>query len=139
MCGLRLLFSHTQHTYAHTPHHNPVSAASLRQIFRGAQFNLRRDVPSSVHLQQARSIMSSLSDMPTLEMTPEELGGMTAKQNKKTACPTPTPKGYRALGLEITPTSWKKDLSKCNVCGESRSSLVWSSFKGRSALLLPSQ
>lgn len=62
---------------------------------------------------------------PTLEMTPEELGGTTARQNKRTACPTPTPKGYRALGLEINPTSWKeKDLSKCSVCGESWSSLV---------------
>lgn len=55
--------------------------------------------------------------VPILEMTPEELGGATARQSKKTC---PTPKGYRALGLQITPTSWKVDLSKCNLCGESR-------------------
>lgn len=65
--------------------------------------------------------MSSSPAMPTLEMTPEELGGVTAAQNK-TTCATPTPKGYRAIALEITPTTWKADLSKCNVCGESR---VW--------------
>jgi len=37
---------------------------------------------------------------------------------KRTPCVTPTPKGYRAIELEINPSTWKPDLSKCKVCGE---------------------
>ena len=36
----------------------------------------------------------------------------------KGATPCATPKGYRAIELEINPSTWKPDLSKCKVCGE---------------------
>lgn len=67
--------------------------------------------------------MSSAASAPAAAM-PNKLGltldedtaGVPPTGQNRTPCETP--KGYRAIPLDITPTTWKADLSKCNVCGE---------------------
>ncbi|CBJ33860.1 conserved unknown protein [Ectocarpus siliculosus] len=39
-----------------------------------------------------------------------------AKQQQTKPCATP--RGFREIPLQITPSTWKTDLTKCNVCGD---------------------
>lgn len=59
------------------------------------------------------SCSTAVAPTNKLELTLDE---QDVSEVERTPCTTP--RGYRAIPLDITPTTWKADLSKCNVCGE---------------------
>ncbi|CAM9647372.1 unnamed protein product, partial [Scytosiphon promiscuus] len=81
--------------------------------------------PSLLHRERIMSSAATSSAAPaaTAAAAPNKLGltldedssGVPTGRNKT---PCATPKGYRAIALDITPTSWKADLSKCSVCDD---------------------
>lgn len=116
---------HARGALKNTHHRDPLFLSPRAQPFVGLYTKRATERASVAHAQNpVGRTMSSAATAPAADAAmPNKLGltldedtsGLPTGQNNT---PCETPKGYRAIALDITPTTWKADMSKCNVCGE---------------------
>lgn len=55
-----------------------------------------------------------------LQLTLDDEHDQAKQQQQQQTKPCATPRGFREISLQITPSTWKTDLTKCNVCGKDK-------------------